>query len=193
MGRDIAVDKSARSYQHVITNGNLSDHRSIHTDTDAIADRGRPQAWSPALHSNCNAFMQMAIVTQGGIPIDCDVVGMSKIEPLSNPSTTRNLNSVLSRMNSEKPLEQKAAQRILARMGLSIKIMPDSQIGSHLIPIPFQITAIKSLECSAIHVHLLFSMSAESILYVGILPKLLLALRVLFNKPCKELGKIDLF
>ena len=75
--RDITIDKSARSNQNIISNDNLPDDRGIDTDTDTAADGRDPHPRPSAFRPDSHPFMQMTVVTQDGIPIHGDTVGVS--------------------------------------------------------------------------------------------------------------------
>lgn len=92
MGGNVTIDKSSRSDQDIVSDGNLPDHGCIDTNTHATADSWDPPARPSTFRADGYALMKMAIVTQDGSAIYGDIVGVAQIEPLPNPGTTRNLN-----------------------------------------------------------------------------------------------------
>ena len=108
MRRDITINKGTGSNQDIVSDGNLPDDRGINTDTHTTADSGVTLSRSPAFLPDGHPFMKMAVLTQDGIPVYGNIVGVSQIEPLTNPRATRNLESVLSRMNTEQCLVKRS-------------------------------------------------------------------------------------
>jgi hypothetical protein len=128
MRRDITVNEGSGGYQDIVSNRNLTYHGSIHADAHHIADGGDTLARSPAFRPDCHAFMKVAIVAKDSIPIHGNVVGVTQIKPLSNPSATRNLNPMFPRMKPEQGFVNGSGNRVFQGLCLPEKEMPYPQI-----------------------------------------------------------------
>ena len=124
MRRNITVNEGARGNQDIVSDRNLTYHGSIHADAHHIADGRDSLAGSPAFRPDCHAFMKVAIVAKDSIPIHGNVVGVTQIKPLSNPSATRNLNPMPSGMESEQGFAKGSGNRVFPGLGLPEKEMP---------------------------------------------------------------------
>lgn len=124
VGWHIMVDESPRSNQDIITDSDLANDCSVHTDAHPTANGRDTPARSPALHPDCHSFMKVTIIAQDSTSVHGDVISVSQIESLSDSCTSRNLNPVPSGMKPEQDFIKGSGESVFPGLALPEKEVP---------------------------------------------------------------------
>ena len=94
MTRHVAIHITVWGYQHIVTDGNLSDNRRIDTYPYAVANSGYALAAATVFLADGYPFVDITVFANDRIRIDSDATHMSQIEARTNVAFTINVNKV---------------------------------------------------------------------------------------------------
>ena len=92
MTRHIAIHITVWCYQHIITDGNLSDNRRIDTYPYAVVNSGYALAAATVFLADGHPFVDITVFSNDRIRIDSDAKNMSQIETRTDVTFAINVN-----------------------------------------------------------------------------------------------------
>ena len=132
MRGNVTIYKGIRSDHDIITNGNLTDNRSIDSDPNPIPDGGCPHSASSCFETYRHPLVNIALLAKDSSSIDGNVVYMSQIEAFSDTAACRDLDSMLSGMETKETFIKKTRDWVLSGLRLSIQEMEHPDINGNL-------------------------------------------------------------